>query len=445
MSSVDMKNKGKACISSLLTKPADEVQSKHRNKRVMKNENGELQNSGCSLYMFASLHYKACGYVLYKIDYNHLSNNYYNEQQQQLKEVISTPLMPFLVFYPGDLPHHFCSLVHMGDYLYFVGQEQSDVFKIAKSKIKDLFPSEHNLGSNYLKRLEPPMNSRKYRPIVFVAKDNLYVISSSNSHEFEMYSPTKNSWTVLNYRPSGPYGPFKSHVVLDDTVYFATSALDFGDHDESVFSYNVTHKLWKVLTTSPCIGFSPDLHPTFEHPILPIGNLLFGGFSLPPRDFKSTVAASPYTVLNDSDTDAKTFFMRPTLAPQPNFWHEFFIGDKYVFPSSSPSYYITDFCTLEGENVLCFVSYGNHPRSGDTMAFFNFFKITGDICSARVPLGEESEDDPDFCYYARQVDSDSKHAVKSYFISEFMHCKLFKILTEDLLVYRSRLITCFSY
>lgn len=141
-----MKNEGKeACISSLSTKAADEVESKYRNKQVMKKKD-ELQNSGCSLYMFASLHeYKACGYVLYKIDYKHLSNTNYN-QQQQLKDVISTPLLPFLVSYPGDLPDQFCSSVHMGDYLYFVGQKQSDVFKIAKSDIKDLFPTEHNFS-----------------------------------------------------------------------------------------------------------------------------------------------------------------------------------------------------------------------------------------------------------------------------------------------------------
>ncbi|KAL1821952.1 hypothetical protein ACET3Z_016821 [Daucus carota] len=421
-----MKGKG-------MPKAGDEVESK-----------SELQKSASTpcLYMFAHLHPRRFGYVLYKIDYKHLldsdsdSNSNINDD-----EGISTPLplMPFLVFYSGDLPDRFCSLVHLGDYLYFLGEKQSDFFKIAKSDIQHLVPSEHNVGSDYLKRLEPPMNSHKHEPIVFVAKGNLYAISRINHIDspFEMFSPSKNSWTILNPRPRGPYGPFKSHVLLGDNLYFATSPLDpdFFDHDESIFSYNLTHNLWKLLTTS--------CRPAFEHPILPIANMLFGGFSLPFRGIQSTVAASPYTVLNHSDTDAKAMFMRPTLAPESNFWPEFFLRDNYAFPLCSPSYYMTD---LGHENVLCFISYGQHPRSADIMAFFTFFKIPGDFWSADpVLLGKESNDRWNFCHYATQVDSDSKHAVKSYFKSEFMHRKLFKISTDELLVDYGRLITCFSY
>ncbi|KAL6559337.1 hypothetical protein OROGR_004454 [Orobanche gracilis] len=403
-----------------------------RMKRKLKNN--RLQKPGSSsLYLFAHLN---TGYVLYKIKYNQLDNTI-----EQLilndKEAEPKPLIPLITFYQCNLPSNFCSLVSLGDYLYFVGEQINDIFTVPKFFIENLTPNEKNCGSDFLMRLDPPMNSPKYKPIVFVAKDNLYVISicdHGSSHDFEMYSPSTNSWTVLIYRPNGPYGPFKSHFVVDDTVFFATKALDAGDHDESVLFYNLTDQSWKHLSTSPLDG--DNLHPAFEPPVLPIGDMLFGGFSRPNPLYFNSVVASPYSSLDDNSyPDAKYFFMRPTLAPQHKFCLEFDRRHHYVVPNLSASHYMTDMQTLGGENVLSCVSYGYHPTSGDTVVFFNFFKIPHD------PLVSIEEDEPldvfPSCCYGS--------AVRSYFKSEFMHRKLFKISTNELFVYPGRLITCFSY
>lgn len=138
-------------------------------------------------------------------------------------------------------------------------------------------------------------------------------------------------------------------------------------------------------------------------------------------------------------------FMRPTLAPQPDFRFEFSRCDDYVIPFSSASHYIIDLCTLEGQNVLCFVSYSKHPTLGDTVAFFSFFKIPSVYHSdPPVPIVQEPEDAYDFFWnYAKQVDSGI--VVRNYLKSEFMHHKLFEISTDELLFYLGRLITCISY
>ncbi|KAL6522676.1 hypothetical protein OROHE_016523 [Orobanche hederae] len=127
--------------------------------------------------------------------------------------------------------------------------------------------------------------------------------------------------------------------------------------------------------------------------------------------------------------------MRPTLAPQHKFCLEFDRRHHYVVPNLSASYYMTDMQTLGGENVLSCVSYGYHPTSGDTVVFFNFFKIPHD------PLVSIEEDEPLDVFPSCCCGS----AVRSYFKSEFMHRKLFKISTNELFVYPGRLITCFSY
>lgn len=454
---VDIQNKGKEIWSKLSSRrlAADEGPSKSRMKRLKeKSKNDRLTKPGCSsLYLFATLRSSQAGYVLYKIPHNHLNNNNTNNQLVSDEFNEFTPLTPLVVFYPGDLPGNYCTLVPMGEYLYFVGEQPYDVYRIAKSDIENLTPDEHNLGSNYLKPLGTPMNSPKYKPIVFVAKDNLYVISHFHhnfslpeNYRFEMYSPSTNLWTVLGYRPNGAYGPFKSHVVLDDTVYFATYALDEGDHDESVFSYNLTHRSWKLLSTTPVDGCYFNLHPAFEPPVLPIGDMLFGGFTffdISCNSLNYTVAASPHSSLKDSDS--KSFFMRPTLAPQQNSCLESSRTRHYFDRRPGPSHYLTHLQTLNGKNVLSFVSYGYHPASGQTIALFNFFKIPGDTDrDPPVPLVEELKDAGYTPYYAKQVVSESV-VIKSYFKSEFMHRKLFQISTNELHVYPGRLITCFSY
>lgn len=85
----------------------------------------------------------------------------------------------------------------------------------------------------------------------------------------------------------------------------------------------------------------------------PIGDMLFGGFSFYDPFFNSlnyTVAASPYSSLNDSD--AKAFFMQPTLAPQQNLCLESSRNRHYFDLRSGTSHYLTHLHTTEGKNVL---------------------------------------------------------------------------------------------
>lgn len=93
---------------------------------------------------------------------------------------------------------------------------------------------------------------------------------------------------------------------------------------------------------------------------------------------------------------------------------------------------MTDLQTLDGQNVLCFVSYGScadadliDPLSS-THALFTFFKIPGDYWdTSPEPLEKEVMTDEDLItYYARQVQEGQ--VVKSNFKSEFMHRKLLK-------------------
>ena len=112
-----------------------------------------------------------------------------------------------------------------------------------------------------------------------------------------MYSPSTKLWTELEYRPTGSYGAVKSHVVLDDNIYFATEPLDDGDYVENIFSYSLSHGSWKVLSTSHVNASFFVLHLAFESPVFPIGDLLFGEFSFYDTSLYSmnyTVAASPY-------------------------------------------------------------------------------------------------------------------------------------------------------
>lgn len=83
----------------------------------------------------------------------------------------------------------------------------------------------------------------------------------------------------MSSKPIG-YGNLKSHFVLDDTVYFATTPTTGCDTgDESVLSCNLTRGRgrgqWKCLSTSPKWAAFQDLHPAFDSPGVQIGGMLF--------------------------------------------------------------------------------------------------------------------------------------------------------------------------
>lgn len=407
------------------------LKKKLNNERAKREEVDEnlSKAEGSLLYIFASIDDDG-GYILYRIDIDH-SCHEFNDNHDEL-------LLPLLVFGPNALPISFCTLVHMGHYLYFVGQKNSDVFKIPKKKLKNLTPDENNLGSEYLRTVQP-MKGPKKTPLVFVANHNLYVISwgySIESHEFEKYSPTDKSWKDLNPKPEG-HGHLKSHVVLDDIVYFATAY-------ETVLSFNLTEGHWSIVSTAPKYPRTYcDIHPAFDAPVEIVGNMIFGAFKL-SSDFNITVAASPH---NHCDKSTRDRFMRPTLAPDHEFWTEFARRFEYIpNDKNHGSHHMTTLRTLDSQNVLCFVSYGSNSYSDKPLrnyALLTFYKILGGHRKTSVRVEEEVLEGGDrFCYYSRQVEGEN--AVKSYFKSEFVHRKLLNIRTTNLRT-NGKLITCFSY
>lgn len=407
---------------------------KKRLKKKLKNkakreemDNNLLRSYTCLLYIFASMH--SGGYLLYRID----------ALEHARKSDENNELLPLLVFGTGVLPVGFCALVQMKDYVYFVGENPCDVFKIRKIDLKNLSPGEDNLGLEYLIPIKQQMQGPKRSPLVFVVNENLFVISrdcSCKSHEFEMYSPTNSSWKDLNPKPKG-HGSLKSHVVLDNIAYFATT-------DETVLSYNLSDGIWSIVSTSTKYPRTfCDIHPAFDAPVEIVGDMILGAFKL-PSDFNITVAASPYPRCDDSVKDS---FMRPTLAPDSKFWPEFARRFDYIRNNESHgSHYMTALQTLDGQNILCFVSYGSNPSTDEphrSYALLTYYKILGDHWKTSVRLKEEVLEGADkFCYYSRQVEAGN--AVKSYFSLEFLNRKLFNISTTKLCTI-GKLITCVAY
>ncbi|KAK1371208.1 hypothetical protein POM88_037300 [Heracleum sosnowskyi] len=413
-----------SCITRINRKIRARKKLKKKAKREEALRLAPLISRGGLLYMFVRLSYPRGTYFLYRI-----------HDPLEHSDKVSEYWEPLLVFHPDVLPAGFCALVHIGPFLYFVGEKPCDVFKILKTNISYLVQRGCNSGSKYLRPLKPRMQGPKKKPLVFVANDDLYVISreccSNESHEFEVYSPLYDCWRNLSPGPKG-YGKLKSHVVLDDIVYFATAPkISTQYQTESVLSYNLTDGRWSVLSTSPENGIHRDLGPAFDPPVEIISDMIFGAF-----DF--TVAASPHTRYSEFVKDS---FMRPTLAPDHDFYAEFNRGSDYIRDDEQHRSRIHDMTTLhtkDDQNILCCVSYGNKPFDYRTYALFTFFKILGCIRSTTPePLEEEvARGGDDFCTYARQVEAGN--VVKNYFTSEFLHRKLVRVRCSEL-------ITCFSY
>lgn len=275
------------------------------------------------------------------------------------EEVNIRKLSHCLSFKRGDLPK-FCTMISLKDYFYFVGQKAADVFRISKFLI----------DSPDLMRVNPPMQSPKVAPLVFTAHDNLYVISRQYSYkhpDFEMYSPTTNTWTTLKPKPRGICGDLKSFTVMGEIVYFATTSVDYGGDGHSVLSYHLISNSWTLLSTSPVWDFAPSHRPAFDHPVVLVGEMVFGGF-------ERTVGASLDSHLT---ADTKEMFMRPSLAPDFHFWKVFSYRDDHVL--SGASHRMTHLHTVAGHNVLCCVSYGLSPSYGEPVAFFTLLKISGTV------------------------------------------------------------------
>lgn len=409
-----------------------------KNKLKKKHQKDRLTMQGSSfLYVFASVH--TGGYILYRFDFDQLSNDNNDKQQQQLlvssDDIQSTPLSPCLSFSPRDLPRDFCSLVPLGEYFYFVGQEPDEFFRITKFVIENLNPHQQNPASLFLEPVKSHLNYPKSYPLVFAANDNLYVISryySFTSFDFEMYSPAHDSWTVLSPIPHGYHDDLNSFLVLGDTVFFTTSS---DSDDSSVLSFHLINKSWNVLSISPSLDFIHYLRPAFHPPVVLIGQMLFGNLGFGSH---LTVGASPHSKLTD---DTKPMFMRPSLAPAPHFSRQL---SALVSPFFGPSHCITALQTFAHDNVLSCVSYGFHTGSEDFVLVFTFFKIPGTVSTAPPPPPPEEEelmDDYASSLYCRQCPPQKESGTESYFDSEFMHRRLFKLPSRKL---RGRLITCFT-
>lgn len=149
--------------------------------------------------------------------------------------------------------------------------------------------------------------------------------------------------------------------------------------------------------------------------------MLFGGFQ---NNHILSVAASPDSYLTDS---TRSMFMRPSLAPDFDFWREFSLRHDFVFSCNASHCSMTALQTIDGRNVLCCVSYGLHPESHDPVALFSFFYIPGS-CSPPTPTLLETASD-DKHYYKTHVQK--KFGIDSNFDSEFLHRKLFKLRITD--------------
>lgn len=115
-------------------------------------------------------------------------------------------------------------------YFYFIGDNK--IFRIRKSVLVDLDPSEKRRGSGLLEPLASSMHGTKLFPLAFTYRKKIYVISRGYYpllqqsgrvyYEFEVYSPKHKSWTDLGNKPLRECH-VKSHLVYNDVVYFTTS------------------------------------------------------------------------------------------------------------------------------------------------------------------------------------------------------------------------------
>ncbi|KAK1371205.1 hypothetical protein POM88_037297 [Heracleum sosnowskyi] len=175
-------------VSWPICRPSDRNREKRFRQKLNRKAKREealrlapIISRGGLLNMFVRLYHHSRTYILYRI-----------HDPLEHSDIGDEFLMPLLVFEPDVLSAGFCALVHIGPFLYFVGEKLTDVFKILKNDISNLVPGPNNLGFKYLRPLKTHMQGPKKNPLVFVANDDLYVISRSyscESLEFEMYSP----------------------------------------------------------------------------------------------------------------------------------------------------------------------------------------------------------------------------------------------------------------
>lgn len=391
---------------------------KNQRKTLRRQRQAALTKPGCSHFYMFVFDYYPVHYALYRMDIAHLNNN-----NQHSSDNVK-PLVPLLTFGPNHLPPN-CTLVHLGDHLYFVGEAASHVFMIAKHDIKNLRPDENRPPSDHLLKVGPPMKGPKVSPHVFVAKGNLYVFSRALTYS-EMYCPSTCEWTVLESKPYG-VGDLISHFVLDDKVYFGTEC------DTSVVEYVLSFNLtghpprWNIVSTSAPDETFNELRPAFRSPVLLIGDMLFG------RDHQHIVAASPYSSCNGA---TESSFMRPTLAASldllSHLHRRFDILElgPYLF-----SDYYTALQTKSGQNVLCCITYGPSHSRDAAYAHFTFYKIPGGWCPE--PFKTKYQ------LFAVQKEQ-SGCMLHNQFKSEFMHEKLFKMSTTKFSTCGTA-ITCFFY
>lgn len=391
-------------------------------KKSKVTDKSKLQkNPGKFLFMFATV--QNGGYVLYRLYISDLLH-------KRDEEVEFRNLLPWIKFKRGDLPN-FCTMIPLKKYFYFIGEKATDVFRIKNLEFVERY-APHPIVSQLVTQVSPHMKSPKVAPLVFTANGNLYVISREYSYykhcDFEMYSPNTNNWTTLKPKPHGVCGNVKSFLVRDEFVYFATTSVDYGGDGHSVLSYHFISDSWTLLTTSPVWDFVHNLRPAFDHPVVLVGEMVFGGF-----ERNLTVGASPDSHLTP---DTKEMFMRPSLAPDFHFWKAFSRRHDYVL-SVAASHHMTALHTKDGQNVLCCVSYGTSFSYPEPVAFFTLLKIPGTV--SRGPPKDEGMDDYAQWYY--QLHPQKEFGTDSYFRSEFMHSILFRLPAKD---YHGRLITCFT-
>lgn len=363
-------------------------------------------------------------YILYKIDVFSLLR----------QNLIEEKLSPLIVFTHHVLPNSNFTFEFIEPNFYIIGQDKSQVFTLNKYKLLKLNPSESMRGSNFLRPISP-MFGEKLIPLAFTYKDRLFVISKAyyplleqigrTIYDFEVYSPSKNTWTRLGNKPVNEI-LIKSHLILKDMLYFTTLF-------EVVLSYNLERESWVsifdpngVLVRCPEISrFQP--RPTFDTQIQLVGNMVLGGFFRFREgyfDISASLAIHPH-----DDT-----FLRPTLAQDINLFKQIHSRPRELNQLLSQcSKYI--FTINENLGIICVITYGNDPfYSFSNYAVLNFFKVTGNCFKCDLPpkqvQGNESSPIP-FCWnstFGYAHDEDEEHV--NFFEAEFISTTFMPINTK---------------
>lgn len=306
-----------------------------------------------NLFMFVQRN--DCRYVIYRIDALDL----------YLSRIPEAVTLPLVVFRYGVLPNCDCAFAYIKPYFYIVGENKHHVFVIEKKHLLSLSPSKNARGAEFVSPISTPMSSDKSSPLAFAYNNNLYVLSKArttlpkykkNYNEFELYSPSKESWSPLGSKPLRDCD-VDSYVVIGSMVYFTTSL-------HVVISFSLDRAHWATIydpygltyihkNTAPNSSQYSVCPPTFKQQILLVQNDILASVSQHCFNF----CVCPF------DPSAKSF-LRPI------------IGDALYYSTcgmDNCSSHVINF----NENIMCGICYGVESSKEDPSSYvvLTFFKV----------------------------------------------------------------------